>query len=125
MNATDAGANVLAAWRAAGGVAERLDPIERARRSPASRAFAIKAKCFDCVGRGADPGWRWQVGNCTVDCPLVPLRPYQHLLGTPAPVAIAEHAGQDGEQASAEPEPEPEEISIPVPVGATPPPPWE
>jgi hypothetical protein len=89
------GIDALRAWRESGGEAgPRLDPIERARANPASRSLAIKAKCFDCVGCGADPGWRWQVGNCTAVCPLTPFRPYQHLLGTPAPRAIAEHGDE-------------------------------
>jgi hypothetical protein len=53
------GIDALRAWRESGGEAgPRLDPIERARANPASRSLAIKAKCFDCVGCGADPGWR-------------------------------------------------------------------
>ncbi len=80
----------LAAWRAAG--SPILDPIAKAAANPQSRALAIAAKCYDCQGGDADPGWRWRIGNCTARCPLVPVRPHQHLAGTPAPAAIADHA---------------------------------
>jgi hypothetical protein len=58
---------------------ERLDPIEKARRNPKSRALAIVAKCWDCVGADADPGTRDRIRTCTsrATCPLWPLRPYQ------------------------------------------------
>jgi hypothetical protein len=118
MTTTTGAATALAAWRASGGVAERLDPIERARRNPSSRALAIKAKCFDCVGRGADPGWRWWVGNCTADCPLVPLRPYQSMYGAPPPVAVAEHA-------TATPAPRGTTTEVPADRPPAPRPPWE
>jgi hypothetical protein len=55
-----------------------LNPIERARTKPRSRALAIRAKCWDCCGGGQDPGTRRTIAECTVyHCPLHALRPYQ------------------------------------------------
>ena len=57
---------------------ERLDPIEKARRNPRSLRFAINAKCWDCVGAGADPNPRLRIRECPCSCcPLYPVRPYQ------------------------------------------------
>lgn len=57
-----------------------LDPIEKARNNPKSLRLAINAKCWDCVGAGSDPHPRKEIGNCVMtDCPLYPVRPYQHL----------------------------------------------
>ncbi len=56
----------------------RLDPIEKARANPRSKALAIKAMCWDCVGAGADPNPRGQVRTCQIiRCPLHPVRPWQ------------------------------------------------
>jgi len=107
--------DALAAWRAGGGESGPvLDPIARSAANPTSRTLAIRAKCYDCVGRGADPGWRWQIGNCDAACPLVPFRPYRHLFGSPAPAAIAGHATPAG---SGEP--------TTTPAADRPRPPWE
>lgn len=79
----------LEAWRAAGGRAgPAQNPAEKAKSNPSSRSLAIAAKCFDCQGEDADPGWRWRIGNCAAACPLVPVRPYQHLAGKPEPASI-------------------------------------
>ncbi len=60
------------------------DPIERAKRNPKSLRAAIDAMCWDCQGRGVDPGTRWRIGNCEITaCPLYPVRPYQQRHGTP------------------------------------------
>jgi hypothetical protein len=68
----------LRAKREAGETVERLDPIERARRNPQSRALAIAAKCWDCQGAGADPGTRQRIGECSITrCPLHSVRPHQ------------------------------------------------
>jgi hypothetical protein len=68
----------MRARREAGEVIERLDPMEKARRNPTSRALAIAAKCWDCQGGNADPGVRRRVGECSITrCPLHPVRPYQ------------------------------------------------
>lgn len=67
----------------------RLDPIERLKRNPTSRALAINAYCFGCSGRNADPCVRWRVGNCPItDCELYQARPYKHLCGSPTPRAL-------------------------------------
>jgi hypothetical protein len=55
---------------------ERLSPIERARRFPASLRFAINAKCWDCQGGDADPNPRQRIRDCEIiECPLHPVRP--------------------------------------------------
>lgn len=52
---------------------ERLDPIEKARRNPTSRRYAINAKCWDC-----SCGQRVEIRECSVvACPLWSFRPYQ------------------------------------------------
>lgn len=56
----------------------RLSPAEKAARNPSSLRMAITAKCFDCVGGGADPNPRGAVRDCSVKgCPLYPVRPWQ------------------------------------------------
>lgn len=56
-----------------------LTPIDRARLNPTSRKLAIYAECFDCMGCGADEGWRKAIGEChIVNCQLWRFRPYQH-----------------------------------------------
>ena len=78
-----------AAKRARGDKVEILDPVEKAKRNPASRALAIAAKCWDCQGGDADPHPRWRIGNCQItDCPLWPLRPYQAQHGRPEPASL-------------------------------------
>lgn len=68
----------MRARREAGEVVTRRDPIEKAASKPTSLRLACSAKCFDCVGRDADPGWRKRIGECSVTrCPLWPVRPYQ------------------------------------------------
>ena len=60
--------------------AKRLNPLEKARMNPRSLRLAVNAKCFDCEGLGADPDWKWRVGNCLItECSLHPVRPYQRL----------------------------------------------
>lgn len=52
---------------------ERLDPIEKAKRNPASLRAAINAKCWDCTC-----GQRTEIQNCNCyNCPLWNVRPYQ------------------------------------------------
>jgi len=71
-----------------GGV-ERLNPIERAKKNPNSRAMAMKAMCWDCQGRDYDPAVRWRIGNCECpECPLFTLRPYRHLNDTDTPTSL-------------------------------------
>lgn len=65
-------AEALKQWRESGGVVERLDPIERAKRNPKSKALAIKAMCYDCAG-----GSKTEVTLCQVTkCPLYNHRPW-------------------------------------------------
>lgn len=60
------------------GTKQREDPYEQALRQPRSRKLAIRAKCWDCEGQGADPGWQQRIRTCVVeDCPLWHVRPYQ------------------------------------------------
>lgn len=81
----------LQAWRLAGG--ERLDPIERAKRNPQSRALAINAKCWDCQGGDADPGIRARIRACPITrCALHAFRPYQRSEGE-ASSALAARCG--------------------------------
>ena len=51
-------------------------PYDDALARPTSRVLAIRAKCWDCEGRGR--GWRQRVRECAVTtCPLWHVRPYQ------------------------------------------------
>lgn len=60
------------------GEAEILNPLQHAMRDSNSLAKAVKAQCFECVGRGEDSGTRREIGNCTAwRCPLWQHRPYQ------------------------------------------------
>jgi hypothetical protein len=72
-------ADTLRAWRESGGErGPQLDPLERARRNPQSRALAVAAKCWDCQGGDADPGIRARIRECPITrCPLHAFRPYQ------------------------------------------------
>ena len=55
-----------------------LNPIQKSEAQPQSLRLAINAKCYDCQGQDADPGWRQRIADCNdVACPLVPVRPYQ------------------------------------------------
>lgn len=65
-------------------------PSEKLRDNPTSRKLAIDAMCYECQGGGADPGTKWQVGNCPcTNCPLHAVRPWQHLNGKIKPRALA------------------------------------
>lgn len=45
---------------------ERLDPLERAKANPQSRALAVKAYCYDCCGGSSN-----EVKLCpSTNCPL-------------------------------------------------------
>jgi hypothetical protein len=63
----------------AGEKVERLDPIQKAAQKPGSLRLAVNAKCWDCVGAGADPNPRGLIRDCTCgsSCPLYSVRPYQ------------------------------------------------
>jgi len=57
---------------------EHLDPVERARRKPGSRALAIAAKCWTCMRGDLDSGARGRIRECpSTACGLHPFRPYQ------------------------------------------------
>jgi hypothetical protein len=59
-----------------------LNPIEKARANPNSLKLAIRAHCWECNGRDADPHVKLRVRDCTIkDCPLWPHRPWQDAVG--------------------------------------------
>ena len=68
---------VMAERRAAGETITRKTPRERLSERPTSKALAIAAKCFDCVGGPvADNGWHRAVRECGVpQCALYAIRP--------------------------------------------------
>ena len=60
--------------------AEVLNPIEKSVREPKSLKYALRAMCYECVGRELDPNPRKAIGCCTsYACPLWSLRPYRHM----------------------------------------------
>lgn len=66
------------AKREAGEETIRLSPIEAAQADPTSRAKAIKAKCYECMGGDESDNWKKDVKQCSsYGCPLRPLRPFQ------------------------------------------------
>jgi hypothetical protein len=68
----------LRAYRESGVVAERLDPLQKAAANPSSLRRAINGKCYDCVGRDADAGWRKRVAECDLTkCPLWNVRQFK------------------------------------------------
>ncbi len=70
----------LARARKARAEGASLNPIQKSEAQPQSLRLAINAKCYDCQGQDADPGWRQRIADCNdVACPLVPVRPYQKL----------------------------------------------
>lgn len=78
MTAIERARKMAAELRAKGLSPERLNPIERARRSPRSLRAAVTAKCWECCGGGQDPGTRRAIAECSArSCPLHPHRPYQ------------------------------------------------
>lgn len=64
--------------REAGEEIIRLNPMEKAKANPKSRALAINAKCWDCSGES-----RSEIR----DCPLYQFRPYQARTNLATPVA--------------------------------------
>lgn len=66
------------AKREAGEDIIRLSPIEAAQADPTSRAKAIKAKCYECMGGQESDNWKKDVKQCSsYGCPLRALRPFQ------------------------------------------------
>jgi len=57
------------------------NPIEQFEKFPLSRAYAIKAKCAECVGctsSHVEKGFRESISSCSsYSCPLYRFRPYQ------------------------------------------------
>jgi hypothetical protein len=60
-----------------------FDPVGRSAAKPHSKALAIVAKCWQCIGGNGDPNPRQRIRECEVPrCALYPVRPYQRK-GTP------------------------------------------
>ena len=59
----------------------KSNPIEQFKEFPFSRAYAIKAKCAECVGctsNHIEKGFRESISSCSsYSCPLYRFRPYQ------------------------------------------------
>ena len=59
----------------------KSNPIEQFKELPFSRAYAIKAKCAECVGctlNHIEKGFRESISSCSsYSCPLYRFRPYQ------------------------------------------------
>jgi hypothetical protein len=59
----------------------KSNPIEQFKELPSSRAYAIKAKCAECVGctsNHIEKGFRESISSCSCySCPLYRFRPYQ------------------------------------------------
>lgn len=65
-------------------IKRQFNPMIKAKNNPTSKALAIKACCFHCMGGTIedmpDGGWRNAIYNCTSpDCPLYPVRPKRKL----------------------------------------------
>lgn len=55
-----------------------MNPRDQALAKPQSKTAAIRAMCWDCLGRGADGNWQKAIRECEiVKCPLHHVRPYQ------------------------------------------------
>jgi len=73
-------AAVRRAIRSMEGVKKARSPRDRARDMPKSLRAAVTAKCWECMGDGADGPvhTRQAIRTCTSPgCPLYGLRPYQ------------------------------------------------
>ena len=62
-------------------IMKRSNPIGQFRANPSSRAYAVKAKCAECVGCTPDhleKGFKDSISSCSSEsCPLHRFRPYQ------------------------------------------------
>ncbi len=62
-------------------IMKRSNPIEQFQSHPLSRAYAIRAKCAECVGCTPDhleKGFKDSISSCSsYSCPLHGFRPYQ------------------------------------------------
>ena len=58
-----------------------FNPILQFQSRPSSRAYAVKAKCAECVGCTPDhieKGFKESISSCSsYSCPLHSFRPYQ------------------------------------------------
>ncbi len=58
-----------------------INPINQYQNNQKSRAYAIKAKCAECVGctsNHIEKGFRESISSCSsYSCPLYRFRPYQ------------------------------------------------
>ncbi len=64
----------------------KFNPINKAKENPKSLRCAINGKCAECINWDGNPDPRWLIGNCNItDCPLWPVRDYQHRMGDPTP----------------------------------------
>ena len=59
----------------------RSNPIGQFQTRPSSRAYAVNAKCAECVGCTPDhleKGFKESISSCSSEsCPLYTFRPYQ------------------------------------------------
>lgn len=66
------------AMKAAGIKVVQLDPIQKSKANPLSKALAIKAKCCECMGGPETFNYKNEIKRCTgFSCPLHSVRPYQ------------------------------------------------
>jgi hypothetical protein len=73
-------AQIRAELSAKGTVIRRMSPIEKAQANPRSPTLAIRGKCWECAGSGADGTQvtKATIGGCQItQCPLWNLRPFQ------------------------------------------------
>lgn len=61
--------------------------LKKSAADPSSRAKAMKAMCFQCMGGTIDSlpdsGWKKMIGTCTAkDCALYQWRPYKNISET-------------------------------------------
>ena len=65
----------------AGKVHKEHNLIKRYESDPKSRSRAVHAMCFNCQGGDRDNlpdgGWKNEIRECRVDCPLKAFRPYK------------------------------------------------
>ena len=58
-----------------------FNPIQQFHTHPLSRAYAVKAKCAECVGctpNHLEKGYKESISSCSsYSCPLHRFRPYQ------------------------------------------------
>ena len=62
---------------------EYLTPTQKAKANPKSRALAIDANCYECVGGNSSEGYKRLVRDCGLEgkCSLWPHRPWQDVKG--------------------------------------------